>query len=1017
MPIRNGLLSTLRARGRSALFTLLIFVLTLALTLGAGMWGWSAAALDSFDRAYTTVALLEYMGQDYPAPDAADEYARQALAALDQGALAAVEGVELWEQTDQTLAYLDGYCRRSGTIPYRDRAVVLTSTQFIGDGLGGYTGMIGQSLYSYEGKDRVIAIFLPGDTGFPAENGRQYLLHGTFVDSGSANRNFAVAEFDEGCETPPYLEVSGPEDPALTQGIFAQYARRYQVANNTVRLTASDGIEALEAFQQGALYLEAGRFPAPGEAGVCVLDGQAARAMELGVGDRLELELLRSQPADRYELTETEEGRSLEIVGVTNPLTDYEGSVWVSSAEGGFGGELFGFCLGRAVLDNRRAAQAALEMEALLPDQVHLTLFDQGYAAAAQPIETMRTTAMAVTLASAAGAAATLLLFAFLFVGRQRETVAILTSLGTPAGKIRRWLLSGAAVIAAAAAAAGGAVGQGLLGTVIERSMEASQRLYTVDPRYSDAAIGMVRERPAYGGTPAWCGPAAGGAVFLAALALCLVFLRRACRESAPRRGRQSVRVPRGGTSTAGRGAVRFALLSARRGGWRSGVVPAAALALTLLLGVLAAAAQGRSDQLDRLYDDTALEGYVSSTSGRQATGLTVPAQAVRTLWDSGLLADQTVSVGWNYWQEKDMPVFAETEFGWDSRDAWIGQQPEIVALNGLDAAPEFFYTGRPEVTWLEGWDESVLSRGDYRPVQSVVSAMVGDVDIDEEEPETYPVLAGSRFLEKNGLALGDRLEIAVRYPMIYYSHGARFEQRMELMVTLQLVGSFPSAGSRDNLYVPLAFFCDPAWVAGDSGPDEESINAVKTAGFTDREGMNISVFATTTLSTCRFTLRSARDLPAMRDYLTAQNFSQPGRLTRNRITVILRDQTFVETVGGLGRYISFSRILFPVLFLVVGVLGFVISWLMVNGRRMEFAVMRGLGASRGRVFASFFLEQGALCLAGCLAGALVLTAMVREWAVWPAAGAFLLCYLVGCTLSVLLVGRTKLMALLSERE
>ena len=65
-----------------------------------------------------------------------------------------------------------------------------------------------------------------------------------------------------------------------------------------------------------------------------------------------------------------------------------------------------------------------------------------------------------------------------------------------------------------------------------------------------------------------------------------------------------------------------------------------------------------------------------------------------------------------------------------------------------------------------------------------------------------------------------------------------------------------------------------------------------------------------------------------------------------------------METAGGLNRYISFGSILFPVLFLVVGLMGFIISWLMLNSRRMELAIMRGLGASSWRAFASFFLEQ-----------------------------------------------------------
>ena len=48
-------------------------------------------------------------------------------------------------------------------------------------------------------------------------------------------------------------------------------------------------------------------------------------------------------------------------------------------------------------------------------------------------------------------------------------------------------------------------------------------------------------------------------------------------------------------------------------------------------------------------------------------------------------------------------------------------------------------------------------------------------------------------------------------------------------------------------------------------------------------------------------------------------------------------------------------------LFLMVGLMGFLISRLMV--KRMEFAVMWGLFASQKQRGASFFLEQALLCL------------------------------------------------------
>ena len=154
-----------------------------------------------------------------------------------------------------------------------------------------------------------------------------------------------------------------------------------------------------------------------------------------------------------------------------------------------------------------------------------------------------------------------------------------------------------------------------------------------------------------------------------------------------------------------------------------------------------------------------------------------------------------------------------------------------------------------------------------------------------------------------------------------------------------------------------------------------------------------------------------------LRDYLESRDFTQVGKVTSNRTNVLLRDQAFVETVAGLGRYITFSQILLPALCGAVGLLGFIVSWLMVNGRRMEFAVLRGLGASKGRVFATFFLEQGALALLGCVVGSVLLTLLGGGWVGWLAAAAFLVCYLMGCALAVAAVGRTNLMSLLSERE
>lgn len=888
MIARNGIRTTLRARGRTALFTALILLLTLTLALGLGMWAYCSGTLAEMDETYTSVALLEYLGQDYPDGSVADENARQAASALDDAAVAAVDGVALWERNDRALAAMDGYLRSAGEIPYGDQAVLAvfnliprydfaqlsedqlaasyvatdfdsmscrihvsgllggdaevplyTSSKaseavedtyvvvtYFGDTtlvtpegsidlwsipgiasyihsaasdtyqseekvLVGYDAIVSRCLYSLEGREGIAVTMEVGDSGFVGEKGRYYLIHGQFVETGMANRTLVIMDFYDGCETKPYAEISGSDDPLLRDSLFTEYARHCRMANNYISLEASDDIPALEVFQQGYLTLREGRFPAAGEKGVCVADGAMADACGLTVGDTIDLTQMTSADSDRFDLTVTDAVQTLTIVGVTTALKEYQGTV----------------------------------------------------------------------------------------------------------------------------------------------------------------------------------------------------------------------RVPRDGTSVSGQGALRFAMLSARRGGWRSLVVPAAALVLSLFLGLLTATAEGWSRQTDALYESSTLTGQAVSTNGRWNTGLVVPADAARTLWKSGMLSDLSASLGWHYWRADEIPRFAENSFGQERRQAWIASQPQVVALNSLTAAPAYMNSQPPAVTWLDGWDESFLSDRTWQPFYHALRPGTGGLYGDKAQ--TYPCIVGADYAVQRDLSLGDTCSVWLSW--------STMNRTMESAVTLRIVGTVNQTGMAEDIYVPFGFWGDPAWLDG-----QEDVLAPGERPdflFTDRVQMEKYFYGTTNYGTCAFTLRSAYDLEPFRQYLAQQGFSQVRAAGANRTTLLLLDQSFTETVSALGRYITFSRILFPALFAMVGLLGFLISWLMVNGRRMEFAIMRGLGASRRRVFASFFLEQALLCLTGCVIGCGGLLFLSGGAVKWLAVLAFLLCYLIGCALSVRAVGRTNLMALLAERE
>lgn len=1065
MIIRNGILSTVRAKGKTVLFTLLIFVLTVSLSLGLSLWSYCDLTLQAMDKTYTSIAVVEYMGEQYPEEYVADEAAREALAQI--GDFDQISGVEMWETTSWGMALSEGYQRVGSTVPYENQMVVavfnlvpqqdqvwgvlpsndlpanyllfqhtddsivtvklsdgiwedipfidLSSTDVDSEDLPdvycmmgtrltlvdqtknlnedisfllekgwyyrynsetdelsglyttdvGYLGIIGDTLYSYEGKTGVAIQIDPGESGFLPEKGARYLLHGELFDSGNSNRAMVVTDFYEGCEESPWVQIDSYEDPVFQEGIFAEYAEKYELGNNYIRVDSSDNIGALEPFQQGTLYLQNGRFPSAGEQGVCVISNDIAEVLDINVGDSLPLSMMQATEYDPFALEETGDTRTLTIVGVVNQAEGYEGRVWVSRGEQIPQAPLFGYQLGRAVLDNDLAVDAVEQMEALAPDGVRITLFDQGYSAAAQPLQAMESTAQGVTFASLVGVVAVLFLFGFLFVGRQQQAVDVMTSLGTPKGEIRLWLLSGATLVSGIAVLAGILISASSMQLLIQLVLQVAAAFYAADQRYSNGALGITMDTEMVQQLPLWPSLVAGIVVFVVALVLCLAFVGQAQRKNTLRRGKSRVRVPKSRTSVAGKGALRFAWLSARRGGWRSLVVPVVALVLSAFLGFLMATAQEWGEQRATLYENTTITGQFTSTNGRQYTGLTLANPW--KLWNSGMLSSMEVSVSYHYWLEQDMPVFANNDFGTERKNTWIGQQSSMVFLNGLQVSPEFIYGDVPDITWLEGWDESFLADPSY---------------YENRSQTPWPCVASQRWMLEHDLELGDEISVSC--------------EALNAAVPVRIVGSFSPAGEDDNLYLPLSYWCLPPWQTEDS-----------------RE----STSPNGSFPSCCFTLHSAYDLEDFREYLAQEEYNQPGSMGSNRVTVVLNDHIFTQTVQALNRYITLGQILFPVLFILMGVLGFVVSWLMVNGRRMEFAIMRGLGASKKQVFGSFFLEQMGLCLIGSIMSGLCIFIWSGQIMVWLAAAVFALCYLAGCALAVRTVGRTNIFALLTQGD
>lgn len=99
-----------------------------------------------------------------------------------------------------------------------------------------------------------------------------------------------------------------------------------------------------------------------------------------------------------------------------------------------------------------------------------------------------------------------------------------------------------------------------------------------------------------------------------------------------------------------------------------------------------------------------------------------------------------------------------------------------------------------------------------------------------------------------------------------------------------------------------------------------------------------------------------------------------------------------------------------PVILLLSLGVGFLVSFLATRGERRTYALMRTLGMTRGKLFASILREQILLTLLAAAAAAGI-TGRFRP-AIW-----YLVCHSVGCCIAVIRSVRVAPTAILREQE
>lgn len=126
-------------------------------------------------------------------------------------------------------------------------------------------------------------------------------------------------------------------------------------------------------------------------------------------------------------------------------------------------------------------------------------------------------------------------------------------------------------------------------------------------------------------------------------------------------------------------------------------------------------------------------------------------------------------------------------------------------------------------------------------------------------------------------------------------------------------------------------------------------------------------------------------------------------------IALAVRDTTFRTLASQLRQSIDALEGFFPFIFIIVIFIGYITSFLLINSRQKEYALMRALGAGRGKCFLIFFLEQFFLIILGeIIGGGLAILILKKTFVVVLTGNIFLFSYLLGCIFALWRIGKSS---------
>lgn len=134
---------------------------------------------------------------------------------------------------------------------------------------------------------------------------------------------------------------------------------------------------------------------------------------------------------------------------------------------------------------------------------------------------------------------------------------------------------------------------------------------------------------------------------------------------------------------------------------------------------------------------------------------------------------------------------------------------------------------------------------------------------------------------------------------------------------------------------------------------------------------------------------------------------------------LILDDMDFTNAAKSIQKSIRFLTGFYPSILFLMMITGYMVSFLLLQNRKLELALMRVLGTGRRRMSWQLFAEHMLTAAAGCMIAVVIagVMQMGSGMVLVKVTGLFLLCYGVGTWISLWMVRRFSLISILMGKE